>query len=588
MSYITLFFALLLLMSSVQAQTTAYSHGDPTPEEQQMLEMVNRARANPTAEGIRLMDTKDGAVQQAYTYWQIDRTATKAAFTKYPQRPPLAFHPSLIQISRGHTADMVAKNFQGHTGSDGSSMSDRYNRGGYQSQGMYGENVAAYSNSVWYGHCGLNVDWGPQNQIDLGHRKNIMNFEGYNYTEIGIAITYTGGAIPNVGPYVITQNFGMRGQRYVVGVVYDDKNKNQEYDPGEGIPGVRIQPSSGMYHAVTSTSGGYAFPYSGTSSITVTASGGGLPSEMKQTVQLTGDNVKVDFMPGGSVPSAPTLAYPANSANNTQLPANLGWKRVNGATGYQVQVSTSQGFTTGMLLDTTLTDTVLRRVYAPCATRTYWRVRASNDNGSGPWSSAWSFTPARTTSAIAGVIGPNGPATTDGTLRFTWKAGTNDPIAYELHVIKSGSRFYTDSAITDTVVNVPGFTEAGSYEWRVRPKNACGWHSWTSLTPFTLTITSVDEDQNTLGTASAIDVRPNPADASAMIYVTTAQSAQALLFITDVTGRELGRFETMLDAGLNAIPMSSIAPVDVMPSGVVTLSMRTAAGVISRQVAIVR
>jgi hypothetical protein len=124
---------------------------------------------------------------------------------------------------------MVAKNFQGHTGSDGSSMSDRYVRVGYQSQGMFGENVAAYSNSVWHGHCGLNVDWGTQNQIDLGHRKNIMNFENYNYTEIGIGISYTGAGIPNVGPYVITQNFGMRGQRYVVGVIFDDKNKNREF-----------------------------------------------------------------------------------------------------------------------------------------------------------------------------------------------------------------------------------------------------------------------------------------------------------------------------------------------------------------------
>jgi hypothetical protein len=177
-----------------------------------------------------------------------------------------------------------------------------------------------------------------------------MNFENYNYTEIGIGISYTGAGIPNVGPYVITQNFGMRGQRYVVGVIFDDKNKNQEYDPGEGIPGVRVQPSSGSYHAITSTSGGYAFPYTGTSTITLTASGGGLPSEMRQTVQLTGDNVKVDFMPGGSVPGAVTLAYPANSASNTQLPANLGWKSIKGATGYQLQVSTSQGFFVASLL----------------------------------------------------------------------------------------------------------------------------------------------------------------------------------------------------------------------------------------------
>lgn len=578
--------ALTVIGTTASAQTSAYSHGDPTPEEQHMLEMINRARANPTAEGIRLMDTQDGSVQQAYSYWKIDKAATKAAFTKYPQRPPLAFHPNLIQVSRIHTADMVAKNFQGHTGSDGSSMADRYGRVGYQSQGMFGENVAAYSNSVWHGHCGLNVDWGTQNQIDLGHRKNIMNFENYNYTEIGIGITYTGAGIPNVGPYVITQNFGMRGQRYVVGVVFDDKNKNQEYDPGEGIPGVRVQPSSGSYHAITSTSGGYAFPYTGTSTITVTASGGGLPSEMRQTVQLTGDNVKVDFMPGGSVPSAVTLAYPANSATNTQLPANLGWKSIKGATGYQLQVSTSQGFSTNILLDTTVTDTVLRGVVAPCGTRTYWRVRASNDNGNGPWSSAWSFTPARTTSNVAGVVGPKGPASTDGVLTFTWKSGTNGPVAYELQVMKGGSRFYADSTISDTVAAVPGFTEAGTYEWRVRPKNACGWHSWTSMTSFTLTITSVDEF--TPEAPVALDVRPNPANQTALLYVTLPTAERVTIHVTDVTGRQIGMLATSLEAGTSTIPLSSVLSNDALSSGMMTVAVSTSAGRIYKNVSVVR
>lgn len=578
--------ALTVIGTTVSAQTTAYSHGDPTPEEQHMLEMINRARANPTAEGIRLMDTQDGSVQQAYSYWKIDKAATKAAFAKYPQRPPLAFHPNLIQVSRIHTADMVAKNFQGHTGSDGSSMADRYRRVNYQSQGMFGENVAAYSNSVWHGHCGLNVDWGTQNQIDLGHRKNIMNFETYNYTEIGIGITYTGAGIPNVGPYVVTQNFGMRGQRYVVGVVFDDKNKNQEYDPGEGVPGVRVQPSGGSYHAITSASGGYAFPYTGTSTITVTASGGGLPSEMRQTVQLTGDNVKVDFMPGGSVPNAVTLAYPANSATNTQLPANLGWKSIKGATGYQLQVSTSQGFSTNILLDTTVTDTVLRGVVAPCGTRTYWRVRASNDNGNGPWSSAWSFTPARTTSNVAGVVAPKGPASTDGLLTFTWKAGTSAPIAYELQVMKGGSRFYSDSTITDTIAAVPGFTEPGTYEWRVRPKNACGWHSWTTMTSFTLTITSVDEI--TAEAPAALDVRPNPANQAALLYVTLPAADRVTIHATDVTGRLIGTVETSLDAGTSTVPLSTILPSDALTTGVMTMTVTTSTGRISKTVSLIR
>jgi hypothetical protein len=307
---------------------------------------------------------------------------------------------------------------------------------------------------------------------------------------------------------------------------------------------------------------------------------------MRQTVQLMGDNVKVDFMPGGSVPGAVTLAYPANSASNTQLPANLGWKSIKGATGYQLQVSTSQGFSTNILVDTAVTDTVLRGVVAPCGTRTYWRVRASNDNGNGPWSSAWSFTPARTTSSVAGIVGPKGPASSDGVLTFTWKAGTNTPVAYELQVMKGGTRFYADSMIADTIAAVPGFTEPGTYEWRVRPKNACGWHSWTSMTSFTLTITSVDE--NTPEAPVSLDVRPNPANDAALLYVSLPVAERVTIQVTDVTGRQMGLFATSLEAGTSTIPMSAILSNDGIATGMMTVSITSSTGRTYKNVAVFR
>ncbi|MFM8770528.1 MAG: CAP domain-containing protein, partial [Candidatus Kapaibacterium sp.] len=308
MNFIAIFLLLISGAVTVLAQTTAYSHGDPTPEEQLMLEYINRARANPTEEGIRLMDTKDPAVQGAYSYFKIDNAKTKQAFAGYPQRPPLAFHPLLIQASRNHTADMDEKNFQGHTSSNGDEMGQRYIKVGYASMGMSGENVAAYSESVWHGHCGLNVDWGEENQKVLGHRSNIMNYNNSVYTEIGVGITINGKGPSQgwVGPYVVTQNFGVRSQRYILGVVYIDKNNNNFYDIGEGVSGVMVKPSRGSFHAVSSTSGGFAIPYSGPGSVTIVASGGGLPANISKTIELTGENVKVDFVPASAGPGTLT------------------------------------------------------------------------------------------------------------------------------------------------------------------------------------------------------------------------------------------------------------------------------------------
>src|SRR5262245_18024423 len=51
---------------------TIYSIGQPTDEEQLYLEYINRSRANPTAEGVRLAATTDPDVLSAYSYFAVD------------------------------------------------------------------------------------------------------------------------------------------------------------------------------------------------------------------------------------------------------------------------------------------------------------------------------------------------------------------------------------------------------------------------------------------------------------------------------------------------------------------------------------
>jgi hypothetical protein len=68
-----------------------YSHGDPTAEEQYMLELINRARANPPAEGLRLQATTDPDILGAYSYFQVDLAKVVADFAGYVPRPPPGF-----------------------------------------------------------------------------------------------------------------------------------------------------------------------------------------------------------------------------------------------------------------------------------------------------------------------------------------------------------------------------------------------------------------------------------------------------------------------------------------------------------------
>ena len=79
----------------------------------------------------------------------------------YPAVPPLAWNDSLGKAAVLHSADMAVHNFFSHTGSDGSSFSQRAYNQGFSGQ-PYGENIAAGSSTPqaafnqWVnspGHC---------------------------------------------------------------------------------------------------------------------------------------------------------------------------------------------------------------------------------------------------------------------------------------------------------------------------------------------------------------------------------------------------------------------------------------------------
>jgi len=114
-----------------------------------------------------------------------------------------------------------------------------------------------------------------------------------------------------LGPKVVTVSLGASASasghtRYVTGVCYDDLDQDGFYDPGEGFPGVRIDVDRSDFFAITSTSGGYAVPLTGTvGPVTITAAGiAGKPSELFGRRVVTGNtlafgtpqNVKADFV----------------------------------------------------------------------------------------------------------------------------------------------------------------------------------------------------------------------------------------------------------------------------------------------------
>ena len=303
-------------LRATAAPTAAFPQPDPSSQEQYLLELINFARLNPAAEGQMLAGVTDPEILRYYSYYNVSTSQVVSDFNGYPAKPPLAFNADLMTSSRQQSLYQAAAGVQTHNSADGTTFDKRISATGYQWSGL-GENIYAYSETPFFGHVGLMVDWGVPS---LDHRANVMNTDASIPTFREIGISCVPSAIKSFGPLVITEDFGTPADgtvAYVTGVVYQDSNGSGDYDEGEGLAGVTVTPDSGTYYAVTASAGGFVIPLptSGSGTLTITASGGALGAPRTKTISYTaGTNVKIDFTPNDAVSAAPALPTVALSA----------------------------------------------------------------------------------------------------------------------------------------------------------------------------------------------------------------------------------------------------------------------------------
>jgi hypothetical protein len=317
------------LVSPLPAETL-YDFGNPTAEEQLYLEMVNRARANPPAEGARLAATTDPDVLGAYSYYNVNLAMMQSEFNAIAAQPPLAPNASLTAAARSHSDWMLANAVQSHNETNPSNTPwSRIKDAGY-SYSNAGESVYAYCKSVWYGHAGFQVDWGPGTggmQNGRGHR---MNTHNGNFREIGVGVTI--GSNGGVGPQLVTQDFGARSSSpsFGTGVAYYDLNGNNFYDIGEGISGLTVNVEGSSHYCETAIGGGWVVPVSSSAATrAVTFSGLGA-NHTANLVFPASKNAKLDLK---LTYNPPAIASPTTAFNG--LPYPLVFAEVAGATSYR-------------------------------------------------------------------------------------------------------------------------------------------------------------------------------------------------------------------------------------------------------------
>jgi Ca2+-binding RTX toxin-like protein len=330
----------------------------PNSLEQEQLELLNRMRLDPQQEltillqDVASVQSGDPAVQAALDYFNVDGAVLAAQWAQLVAVQPLAWSPLLADAAAGHNAEMVEHDTQSHQLPGELSLGGRVTAVGWKPQTgawQVGENAYAYAESMLYGHAGFAIDWGNTAtgiQPTAGHRSNIMN--GI-YREVGISVLAENSGATDVGPYLITQDFGYRSvasSPYLLGVAFNDLNGDGWYQAGEGRAGITV--SAGPA-GTTSTwqSGGYQVQHSG-GPLAVTFSGGDLANAISITVAPSTQNVKVDLVGdtlrssgsitlgagAGDLDLIGTLATDAvgNGAANTIL-GNIAANRIDGAAG---------------------------------------------------------------------------------------------------------------------------------------------------------------------------------------------------------------------------------------------------------------
>jgi hypothetical protein len=204
-------------------------------------------------------------------------------------------------------------------------------------------------------------------------------------------------------------------------------------------------------------------------------------------------------------PVAVPLVKPSNGATNLAArPVLFEWDGAFGALQYFLEVASDTNFSNIVRIDTVLLkfpngtandSCMYKRSQLNYATKYFWRVRAKNNFGIGPYSSIFSFTtglPPVPSKPIL-VYPDSGLGNVVKSPALRWKI-TDNVDTYHLIVatdtgFSAGAIVFQDSTLTDTMKLIGPLKGGTLHYWKVRGKNASGNGSYSSVFFFTTILT---------------------------------------------------------------------------------------------------
>lgn len=184
--------------------------------------------------------------------------------------------------------------------------------------------------------------------------------------------------------------------------------------------------------------------------------------------------------------AVPTLHLPADKSANIMVMDTIIWRKVSGATSYDVQISADSGFVNIVFEKSSTTDTIAVYDGLDNSIKYYWRVKAKNSTAETEWSGKWEFT---TIFAPPVLVSPENNAVDielKGKLVFE---KINEAKKYKIQLSTkqdfSGGIVYNQD-IDSVFLDFENLTNGTAYYWRVLAYSTAGTTTgWSEVWSFT-------------------------------------------------------------------------------------------------------
>lgn len=180
-----------------------------------------------------------------------------------------------------------------------------------------------------------------------------------------------------------------------------------------------------------------------------------------------------------------TPQIPINGQTNSDIEMVLEWKEIGGAEHYQIEVDTSETFSTGVLtsylIPATESEFTISNLFF--GVNYFWRVRASHENDTSQWSEPMTFA---TKSTLAALSPSNNAINQSPDIKLVCE-NVNGVSAYDFQISKDEQFINPYQYSTDTCVFLPPDNYFGYiYYWRARARNNGNNSEWSAARKYSV------------------------------------------------------------------------------------------------------